>query len=211
MLIKPHPLKGPNRFKLGVFSTNADGGLASLFLSGPAWPTSTPEEAADLVMLAGLTCLDAHAGYHVRTALLETRTDLRDALGRCRILCEAPEEGRLLVEISRDDSELPGTSLFRLLFRHTPPELGFRESEQDLLIAARDGATDAELAERLGISVSAVKKRWLNVFHRVELNRPALFGGTGVPAGERGPQRRHQVLAYVRDHPEELRPWAPGS
>jgi alkanesulfonate monooxygenase SsuD/methylene tetrahydromethanopterin reductase-like flavin-dependent oxidoreductase (luciferase family) len=26
--IKPHPLKGPNRFKLGVFSTNADGGLA---------------------------------------------------------------------------------------------------------------------------------------------------------------------------------------
>ena len=25
---KPHPLKGPNRFKLGVFSTNADGGLA---------------------------------------------------------------------------------------------------------------------------------------------------------------------------------------
>lgn len=24
----PHPLHGPNRFKLGVFSTNADGGLA---------------------------------------------------------------------------------------------------------------------------------------------------------------------------------------
>lgn len=27
-MAKPHPLKGPNRFKLGVFSTNADGGLA---------------------------------------------------------------------------------------------------------------------------------------------------------------------------------------
>jgi alkanesulfonate monooxygenase SsuD/methylene tetrahydromethanopterin reductase-like flavin-dependent oxidoreductase (luciferase family) len=27
-MIKPHPLKGPNRLKLGVFSTNADGGLA---------------------------------------------------------------------------------------------------------------------------------------------------------------------------------------
>jgi len=26
--LKPHPLKGPNRFKLGVFSANADGGLA---------------------------------------------------------------------------------------------------------------------------------------------------------------------------------------
>ena len=25
---KPHPLKGPNRFKLGIFSTNADGGQA---------------------------------------------------------------------------------------------------------------------------------------------------------------------------------------
>lgn len=28
MIRKQHPLKGPNRFKLGVFSMNADGGLA---------------------------------------------------------------------------------------------------------------------------------------------------------------------------------------
>ncbi len=28
MAIRPHPLKGPNAFKLGIFSTNADGGLA---------------------------------------------------------------------------------------------------------------------------------------------------------------------------------------
>lgn len=28
MIARPHPLKGPNRFKLGVFSANADGGLA---------------------------------------------------------------------------------------------------------------------------------------------------------------------------------------
>ena len=28
MTVKPHPLKGANRFKLGVFSANADGGLA---------------------------------------------------------------------------------------------------------------------------------------------------------------------------------------
>jgi FMNH2-dependent dimethyl sulfone monooxygenase len=27
-MAKPHPLKGPNRLKLGIFSTNADGGLA---------------------------------------------------------------------------------------------------------------------------------------------------------------------------------------
>lgn len=27
-MVKPHPLKGPNRLKLGIFSTNADGGLA---------------------------------------------------------------------------------------------------------------------------------------------------------------------------------------
>ncbi|HRJ68435.1 MAG TPA: LLM class flavin-dependent oxidoreductase [Beijerinckiaceae bacterium] len=27
-MLKPHPLKGPNRFKIGVFSANADGGLA---------------------------------------------------------------------------------------------------------------------------------------------------------------------------------------
>ena len=27
-MVKPHPLNGPNRLKLGIFSTNADGGLA---------------------------------------------------------------------------------------------------------------------------------------------------------------------------------------
>lgn len=27
-MIRPHPMKGPNRFKIGVFSANADGGLA---------------------------------------------------------------------------------------------------------------------------------------------------------------------------------------
>ena len=27
-MIKAHPLHGPNKLKLGVFSTNADGGLA---------------------------------------------------------------------------------------------------------------------------------------------------------------------------------------
>lgn len=48
---RPHPLKGPNRFKLGVFSTNADGGLA-LTTVQERWParwgdTLTAAQIAD--------------------------------------------------------------------------------------------------------------------------------------------------------------------
>ncbi len=38
-MAKAHPLKGPNRLKLGVFSANADGGLAITDVS--TWTATT--------------------------------------------------------------------------------------------------------------------------------------------------------------------------
>ena len=36
----------------------------------------------------------------------------------------------------------------------------------------------------------------------------AFFGeGSGDDEGRRGPEKRRQVLAYVRQRPEERRPW----
>ena len=60
----------------------------------------------------------------------------------------------------------------------------------------------------LGLSVEAVKKRWLSVFARVDEFKPEILSSTDVDGGGRGPQKRHRVVGYVRTHLEELRPYA---
>ncbi|WP_442578777.1 LLM class flavin-dependent oxidoreductase [Mesorhizobium sp. ASY16-5R] len=54
-MTKPHPLKGPNRLKLGVFSTNADGGLAITDVP-ERWTATWPDNltAAEIADRAGL-------------------------------------------------------------------------------------------------------------------------------------------------------------
>lgn len=54
-MLRPHPLAGPNRFKLGLFSTNADGGLAITTVP-ERWRAGWAEnlEAARLAEAAGL-------------------------------------------------------------------------------------------------------------------------------------------------------------
>jgi hypothetical protein len=79
---------------------------------------------------------------------------------------------------------------------------------QALLVAALDGKTDAELSEALDLSVEAVKKRWVSLFARVEQFMPDILESMDVDSTRRGPQKRHRVVAYVRRHPEELRPYA---
>jgi alkanesulfonate monooxygenase SsuD/methylene tetrahydromethanopterin reductase-like flavin-dependent oxidoreductase (luciferase family) len=55
MTLAPHPMLGPNRLKLGIFSANAEGGLA-LTRVPERWPAHWPEivEVAQLADRAGL-------------------------------------------------------------------------------------------------------------------------------------------------------------
>ena len=102
---------------------------------------------------------------------------------------------------------VPGSAM-AMLFHYHEPKLRLHDSDQELLSAALTGLTDRELAEKLDLKVGAVKKRWLALFGRIADAHPNLLplqeienGGNG-----RGPQKRHHVLAYIRTHPEELRP-----
>ena len=101
----------------------------------------------------------------------------------------------------------PGTWIASL-FAYQPPQCGFRPSEQRLLIAALRGKTDEELADDLGISVSAVKKAWLSIYDRVAMHLPSLFPNSlsRQEGAERGKEKKQHLIAYLRDHPEELRP-----
>lgn len=94
------------------------------------------------------------------------------------------------------------------LFVYQPPQFGFRPSEQRLLLAALQGGTDGNLADMLGISLSGVKKTWRAIYGRVTAKSPGLIPDQ-VPeelASERGREKKQRMLAYVREHPEELRP-----
>lgn len=94
------------------------------------------------------------------------------------------------------------------LFVYQSPQCGFRPSEQRLLLAALRGGTDRELAEQIGISLPAVKKTWLSIYSRVSKQLPSIFpNGVAIPQeGERGREKKQHLIAYLRDHPEELRP-----
>jgi hypothetical protein len=90
-----------------------------------------------------------------------------------------------------------------------PPKAGFTRGEQRVLWLALDGRTDQELHDELGVSLTAIKKRWRGIYDRAAESLPPLFGDLpshGRPVTERGKERRRRLLAYLRDHPEELRP-----
>jgi DNA-binding NarL/FixJ family response regulator len=77
-----------------------------------------------------------------------------------------------------------------------------------LLLAALEGGTDEELAVKLDISLSAVKKTWRSIYERVRAGNsgviPDQLQAESTP--ERGKEKKQRLLAYLREHPEEVRP-----
>jgi hypothetical protein len=102
-----------------------------------------------------------------------------------------------------------GGSRVGALFDYRPPRLGLNRSEQRLLSSALPGATDQQLAGMLGTSLPVVKKMWVSIYRRVEECLPELIPDSvppDMPSSGRGVEKRRYLLAYLREHPEELRP-----
>lgn len=115
-----------------------------------------------------------------------------------------------LIEVTRSINwQHPGTWVHQLL-AYRKPEIGFPRSEQRLLTAALGGGTDEELAKLLAISLSAVKKMWASIYLRVESTKPSdlKFAPSENAGGDRGREKKHKLLVYLREHPEELRPYS---
>jgi DNA-binding NarL/FixJ family response regulator len=70
-----------------------------------------------------------------------------------------------------------------------------------------EGLTDTEIASETSTSANAVRLSWRSIYDRIEQ-------GTGLvlPSSDRlmarGPEKRRHALAFVRDHPEEIRPFS---
>ena len=108
----------------------------------------------------------------------------------------------ITIESMRADPHSIAAGLFQ---HHSRPQFGFTRCEQELLEVALEGMEDAEASKSLFVSVAAIKRRWANIFERVTAIRPDLCPSDG--GGTRGIQKRQRVLAYIRQHPEELRPF----
>ena len=92
------------------------------------------------------------------------------------------------------------------LFHHfVEPQFGLTRAQQELLESALDGMDDQAASKDLSVSVAAIKRRWQAIFERVAAIRPDLCPADGE--GKRGIQKRQRVLAHVREHMEELRPF----
>lgn len=122
------------------------------------------------------------------------------------------EERPFLLGITRDEALHAGGegTYMRALFSYAAPRFGFSAAEQRLLLYALNGETDVEIARLLSRAPGTIKKQWLSIYAKAAKSesefaaRPA-SADTGV-AG-RGLERRRTLLNYLRQHPEELRPW----
>lgn len=106
------------------------------------------------------------------------------------------------IESTRSD---PGSVVAGLFHHRREPQFGFARGEQELLEVALEGVDDASASRSLFVSRPAIKRRWENIFDRVTAVRPDLCPDDGD--GTRGTQKRQRILTYVRNHPEELRPF----
>lgn len=121
---------------------------------------------------------------------------------------EVPE----LYGLSRNEAAqlLPGSPV-RDAFQFTPPRFGFSMAERRMLRLAVAQLTDEQIADELGVSLHGIKKLWRSVHQRALRAMPHLFDGTATAdadPGTRGPEKRRALLQYLRQHPEELRPYA---
>ena len=97
------------------------------------------------------------------------------------------------------------------LFLYTPPRMYFRPAEQRMLQAALRGLTEEELADELGVSLFSVKKKWRVVYERAAriLTDVLDESAIGADGTKRGKEKKQHLLAYLREHMEELRPVLP--
>jgi hypothetical protein len=123
---------------------------------------------------------------------------------------DGPDDARpLFLGITREQARasLPGTSV-RHAFEHQPPRFRLSAAQRRLLWHALFDESDEHLMRLLDVSVHGLKKLWRGIYERIEDAEPDFFGDAGGDdEGRRGPEKRRQVLAYVRQRPEERRPW----
>jgi DNA-binding CsgD family transcriptional regulator len=116
-----------------------------------------------------------------------------------------PYERPYLMGLTREQSRHRIASPGWMYFQAEPAQWRLTPAEQDLLLLALRGIADHDAASRLHVSTHTVKARWQAIFDHVAELQPDLLP-PHEPGTARGAERRRHLLAYLRLHPQELRP-----
>jgi len=208
-----------------VREANSCGGLTMITWEGCIHPDF--EKHSEIYRMIISLFIEEHRGYlwkEVIASQMESLERLQWTIKTGGLLWQ-PEYGRYIESLEMDPREFirkphivgmtkeierrrPG-SWVGALFDYRPPQIGFSRSEQRLLLSALSGRTAEELSNDLGVSGSTIKNTWRSIYNRAASRLPGLFLDDSQADGrvsERGKEKRRHLLAYLRDHPEELRP-----
>jgi DNA-binding CsgD family transcriptional regulator len=204
---------------------NSRGGLSMVVWEGRIAPGF--EENPEVYRKLANVFLESHRGFFLKEAIghhVETVERLQlvsqiggklwDPIAGCytSALGTDPEEilkSPHVLGLSREEEIRRPGSWMGGLFEYQPPQFGFSRSEQRLLLLALNGGTDHELSRQLGISPFTVKKTWRAIYERVGDSRPELIPFHSAAENgtfERGRGKKQRLIAYLREHLEELRP-----
>jgi DNA-binding CsgD family transcriptional regulator len=168
--------------------------------------------------------LQEHRGFKLKQIILDGFLDAREALigtglkirgefraGDGLVSCFGAPFARdyIVSGLTREEAtaNMSGTPA-SLLFEYRPPRLGLSSSEQEVAELALDGMKNSDIADVLGATTSAIKRRWRPIFIKMQdagIMEPddRLEGNSEV----RGREKRRIAVEYLRNHPEELRPY----
>lgn len=168
-----------------------------------------------------------HAGYNINTIVGEIHGEDYARfmqLGGYRIVRdfrrERPEDfvdvpatdWPYVAMASREWMEPAANNPLTQLFMSPRPRIGFSATQQRLLEGALMGQPDSGIATLLGVSLDRVKKIWREIHEKTQREMPFLVPQQDQSRdGVRGQSRRRQLLDYLRQHMEELRPFNPAA
>lgn len=206
-----------------IRAANSAGGLSIVNLDFGLRNSDLSDTRTTQVLMAGSSAFYFfHAGYRIRAIANEVygaqparymesggfrlaRNYQRESPAAFEHL--SPEEYPYLFLLRREWMQPAVIHPLSQLFSVPVPRIRFSRSERRVLEGALLNESDAQIASRIGVSLSGIKKTWQNIYARTERQIPSLMpAGEGPPERSRGLEKRRHLLDYLRLHLEELRP-----
>ena len=207
-----------------VALANAGAGLNGVFTRwGRADGLLTPEESLTVGRYMHDALMALTRGYQFKELLSQAYTPAARELGLhagfldricgddCRARGEQYRATTFLMGLTREEARAREGCVMGHYFIYDHPRFGFTARQQEMLrlYLLRPDLPEEALAKTLGVSISAVKNWWRLIYARVSEVDPDLLPLTDTEGG-RGQEKRRRLLQYLRDHPEELRPYRRG-
>lgn len=202
-----------------VAEANANDGLNLIILHYGWCKDVAPQDLGTIQILQTERFVYQHAGYLTKTYVhevfgpalrefmigggMQVKHDYREPQWR-EPLARVMEDDWPYLTMHGSEPSRPGTLASFFRSKGTRPRFAFSPAEQRLLLLALEGRSDEDLASAMGISEWTVKKRWQNVYAKVEAVDATIVS---PHTDDKLRQRRRYLLAHLREHLEELRPF----